>query len=340
MQGDLVIRDYAQCKSSDDGASWVNRLVLLDTRSKELRVYDEDGVKEYDGKVKECESLPRRAVWKRQHRWNAHCVDGKRICIASSSAELKHKFVSALNSSLFSKLLTDIHETMRQDPSMSHSEQLAYLTKKLALYQGEVGDDDITSVGTSRSEGDDVWYDSNEDDEDTPEEAADTRSTVEDHAAPEANTEQAVPSEAGRESVDFSGTWILTEADANMENLMVAMEVPWTVRKMAAAASYGVGSMTQTIEHRGNQMTIHTKAFKETTMRLNVGDGPQKVDSVEGKPVEITPSWGPNNELMVESVHKGKRMVIKRYIDEADNRMVLDTTIGGVNNRRWLSKKV
>lgn len=121
---------------------------------------------------------------------------------------------------------------------------------------------------------------------------------------------------------------------------MVAMEVPWAVRRVAAAANYGVGSMTQTIEQQGDQMSIHTKAFKETTMRLKVGGGPQEVESVEGKPVEVTPSWGADSDmLIVESIHKGKLMVLRRYI-EADSRMVLDTTIDGLTCKRWFSKKV
>jgi len=339
MYGQLTIRDYAQCKSTDDGATWVNCLVLLDTRTNVLRLYDEDGVKEYDGKIRDCESLPRRAVWKRRHRWNAHGADGKQICIASTTAELKRNFVSALNGHPFDRLLHDIHETMDQQPNMSESEQLAWLAKRVAAYVSDP--DDRTSLGSSQSEQGDVWYDSNEDDEEGPEVSLESSRLVVDKETTVDSTQQDV--EGGEKpdtAVDFSGTWILTEADANMEDLMVAMGVPWAVRKVAAAANYGVGSMTQTIEQYGDEMTIHTKAFKETTMKLKVGDGPQEVESVEGKPVEITPSWGPDNALIVESVHKGKSMVIKRYIDETDNRMVLDTTIGGLNSRRWLTKKV
>lgn len=138
---------------------------------------------------------------------------------------------------------------------------------------------------------------------------------------------------------DFSGIWLLTEADENMEKLMIAMGVPWTVRKVAAAAGYGVGSMVQTIQQKGNEMVIHTKAFKESTMEFVVGSGVQQVESVEGKQVSVTPSWGPNNVLIIESIHQGKPMTIRRYI-YVDNRMVLDTEINGISSRRWLSKKV
>lgn len=50
---------------------------------------------------------------------------------------------------------------------MPESEQLAFISKRLAFYQSEIGEPDdhtITDEGSSPSEGD-VWYDSNEDDE-------------------------------------------------------------------------------------------------------------------------------------------------------------------------------
>merc|ERR1712226_1383538 len=67
------------------------------------------------------------------------------------------------------------------------------------------------------------------------------------------------------EQPDFTGHWVLTGFDGNVDKQLVEVGVGWLLRTAAQAAGYGVGKNEQKIEHNvdTNQVTVHIiNAFK------------------------------------------------------------------------------
>lgn len=314
------VRDYAQCKSEIDGNTWVNRLVLLDTHTNVISLFDEDGVRTFSSRVKECKSLSKRAIWKRRNRWNVWGVEGDEICVSCTSAEVRRMFISAIDG--------NVQENKHIDATYESSDDQP-----------------------------DIWYDSNEELDDS---AASLDVGVERQSSAEQlgveKAEQSAEdglrvdaiqqdsgcfSERGNALVDFTGDWVASEVDHNTEGFMLEMGVPWALRRVAAAANYGVGTMAQSIDQSGNRIAIRSRTpLKETTNVFTVGAGDQQMETPEGKKITIIPTWsGDQNTLLVESIHQGRTLFVKRYIDHED-RMVVESQVGEVCHKRWFSKKI
>merc|ERR1712054_57554 len=125
------------------------------------------------------------------------------ICVSSSSAELRHKFVWAIREKLSNFKSQGTTDTYNDDLGLDDEQ-------------------DDRTVSTISSDGDSMSYDSMEEsghkninDEmiHKPESPSNELS-----AAEHDNSGQSLGS-----IVDFSGTWILTEVDENMEPLLKTM---------------------------------------------------------------------------------------------------------------------
>mmetsp|Transcript_91524 Transcript_91524/g.259146 ORF Transcript_91524/g.259146 Transcript_91524/m.259146 type:complete len:299 (-) Transcript_91524:174-1070(-) len=127
--------------------------------------------------------------------------------------------------------------------------------------------------------------------------------------------------------VDFSGRWLLSHMEGDMEAIMLDAGVAWSMRKMARAANFGVGLVTQVIEQAGDDLSIEFQNGPMVhQMKLNLGIAEQKTCHEDGTPVVLRPAWDGSVLLL-----QGKRVAdgtpiqpTRRYMAGQD--MAVETT--------------
>lgn len=58
---------------------------------------------------------------------------------------------------------------------------------------------------------------------------------------------------------DFTGVWLMTGYEGDMDAMMQALELGWMVRSAAASMDYGKGRLEQNITHAGSDFALKTQ---------------------------------------------------------------------------------
>lgn len=98
---------------------------------------------------------------------------------------------------------------------------------------------------------------------------------------------------------DFTGQWLCTGTDGDMEALMLALGVGWAKRTAAQCMSYGVGRASRHIQQNGNEFEIKVLGTPtEFVQHFFVGRGSQHTEGPEGDAC-VMPKWEHNYVLSV-----------------------------------------
>jgi len=143
----------------------------------------------------------------------------------------------------------------------------------------------------------------------------------------EAANEQKVAVQDNVDHPNFAGEWILEAVEGNVELLMKVLEVPWIMRKAAAASKYGVGTSKFKISQSGIRLEIEMIYGGPFPTRLAVlhADGVERDEVLHGKHLRISSHWD-GNILISQRRGMGKTLPkIKRHLQ--DGKLVIEQVL-------------
>lgn len=106
---------------------------------------------------------------------------------------------------------------------------------------------------------------------------------------------------------DFTGTWVFRHHEGDFEAMMMDAGTHWTIRKMARAANFGAGMVTQVVQHSGDDLVVEFRAGTSThVMKVRIGDGEQETVAEDGDAVRVRAFWEEGNGVLVVEGVKAK----------------------------------
>eukprot|EP00931_Biecheleriopsis_adriatica_P037917 TRINITY_DN21755_c0_g1_i1.p1 TRINITY_DN21755_c0_g1~~TRINITY_DN21755_c0_g1_i1.p1 ORF type:complete len:256 (+),score=44.85 TRINITY_DN21755_c0_g1_i1:137-904(+) len=99
---------------------------------------------------------------------------------------------------------------------------------------------------------------------------------------------------------NFTGRWLCTAIEGDMDAFMLAMEATWSSRTAASLVDYGVGYLCRHISHKGNSFVCQVAGVALTyCQEFDIGRGQQQV---EGPSADcwVTPEWEGSKVLRIE----------------------------------------
>lgn len=91
---------------------------------------------------------------------------------------------------------------------------------------------------------------------------------------------------------DFSGRWVFRRYDGDFDAMMEDGGTHWTIRKLARAANYGVGMISQDINQQGDHMIVDFNAGASVNrMEFRVGEAGQATLNEGGEQTIISAAW-------------------------------------------------
>lgn len=150
---------------------------------------------------------------------------------------------------------------------------------------------------------------------------------------------QAPPKSVGS-AVDFTGSWLNTRFEGDMDHFMTDMGVGYMVRTAASAAGYGVGKQVQKITQSGDSVTVEIKFPKEVKQSFHINAGEQPAVTLAGDECDLAAWWGEDGVLFISSKDKSGTMLpfIRRYFKGEEMVMELKTS-HGVCVKRYFTKQ-
>eukprot|EP00434_Breviolum_minutum_P045043 symbB.v1.2.040304.t1/scaffold7134.1/size13104/1 len=113
-------------------------------------------------------------------------------------------------------------------------------------------------------------------------------------------------------------------------------------RTMASAMNYGVGVMTQIIDHHGNALKvtlISPKGTSTSTILIN-GEEQESVDPMDGRAVKVVPTWrGKELEVKTRWASTLKELPINRRFFKDSQMIIESTTASGLVVKRIFEEK-
>jgi hypothetical protein len=151
-------------------------------------------------------------------------------------------------------------------------------------------------------------------------------------------TEEAKPVSRGK-PFDFSGSWLNTRFEGDMEAFMVDIGVGYIGRTAAAAAGYGVGNQTQTIKQIGDAISIEVTFPAAVTQKFQIGNGEQQTLTLNGEACDVVPWWSEDGVLSLKGrTAKGPMPSVKRYFQGEE--MVMEViSMNGLSIKRFFSRQ-
>eukprot|EP00928_Gymnodinium_smaydae_P048900 TRINITY_DN32763_c0_g1_i1.p1 TRINITY_DN32763_c0_g1~~TRINITY_DN32763_c0_g1_i1.p1 ORF type:complete len:351 (+),score=75.92 TRINITY_DN32763_c0_g1_i1:50-1102(+) len=139
---------------------------------------------------------------------------------------------------------------------------------------------------------------------------------------------------------DFTGTWVLSHIEGDMEALMLDAGVGWTVRKLARGANYGVGVLAQQIRHHDDDLDVDFRTGIGTyRLVVKIGGGLQDTIYEDGRPVKLLPHWM-GSKLVLEGTGKDGSYLQTRSVYMVEQDMVNETrTSDGLVVKRFFTRK-
>lgn len=142
-------------------------------------------------------------------------------------------------------------------------------------------------------------------------------------------------------AVNFSGGWICSGTDGDMEELMTALEMNWAMRQAAYYINYGVDYASRKVSQSGDEMEIVIDASpKFFTQYFRIGGGSQETDGPDG-PCWVNPMWEEGGRALriYQTNLDGSIPTVVRQYFVGSREMRLDMTTPSGVTASWFFKR-
>lgn len=142
---------------------------------------------------------------------------------------------------------------------------------------------------------------------------------------------------------NFTGEWDLERVEGDIATWMSEVGVGWTMRKMAQANGWGVGSTSLKIQSTSDRIAMESTTLKGTTnheLQIN-GSAQDDYDLYLGKTVKVAPRWEDvcgRTTLMVDACGTASSATTKRWM-EGESLVVERTNPKGTVIRTFFKKR-
>lgn len=127
-------------------------------------------------------------------------------------------------------------------------------------------------------------------------------------------------------AADFSGPWMLTDVEGDMDSFMKELGVGWAIRTAASSMGYGKDKLKHIITHQGDEFQVEMQGPRTALQQMRIGAGQQKTVNPEGQEIIVNPRWEDDNRqvLLVEACKPdGKSMPTGRRTLEG-NKLIME----------------
>eukprot|EP00747_Dinoflagellata_sp_TGD_P022523 gnl/TRDRNA2_/TRDRNA2_129165_c0_seq2.p1 gnl/TRDRNA2_/TRDRNA2_129165_c0~~gnl/TRDRNA2_/TRDRNA2_129165_c0_seq2.p1 ORF type:complete len:254 (+),score=32.59 gnl/TRDRNA2_/TRDRNA2_129165_c0_seq2:53-814(+) len=138
-----------------------------------------------------------------------------------------------------------------------------------------------------------------------------------------ATSSSAAASGSSKVSPDFNGRWLCARVVGDMDTFLMDMGLGEALRRVAQDSKYGEGVQVQNVTQSGDLFLIENILKASTSSCFRVGAGDQRSTDMEGRPIQLIPSWDGQILHMTSKKFSGDVIVYsQRYLD--GDEMVLE----------------
>merc|ERR1719502_658778 len=130
---------------------------------------------------------------------------------------------------------------------------------------------------------------------------------------------------------DFSGKYILTNVEGDIEDMMVAIGIGWFRRRAAIALGLGVGLVNVSLTQSGNKFKIRSSTpLGSSDVGFTVGGGLQHLQASDGGNFTLEARWV-GTEVYGTQKRDDYTTQQRRYLRDPKT-MVIETTIDKIKS--------